>query len=93
MDVTNIFLGRYETRENQLTYCLLSLLEHLSPRTSAGLLSTLLGWSSGGSEMRTIIPEGLYGGAPGNPDGSLTLDYGLTARVIFLEVKSTRSCR
>ena len=83
MGLTNIFLGRYKQDENQLTYCLLSLLEHLEPSRSAALLSC--GNSRFDAPLRVAVKT-LYGGSTGNPDGSVWLDYGSSTAVVFLEV-------
>jgi len=86
MSVTNIFTGRYEQRENQLTYCFLSLLEHLDPAKSVALL----GWSGRNFDCpRTLLVDTIYGGSEGNPDGSISLDYKSSRIVIFLEIKSS----
>jgi hypothetical protein len=84
--LTNIFLGRYEQHENQLTYCFLSLLEHLRPARAAALLSCSGRFpESPGS----IVIDTIYGGFGGNPDGSVSLNYGSRTSITFLEVKST----
>jgi hypothetical protein len=86
MDLTNIFMGRYEQKENQLTYCFLSLLEHLEPAKAAALLE----W--GGltfAEPHGVTVDAMYGGAAGNPDGSVCLNTSTGTFLVFLEVKST----
>jgi hypothetical protein len=86
MNVTNIFTGMYEQRENQLTYRFLSLLEHLDPAKSVALL----GWSGRTfNGPRTLLIDTIYTGFAGNPDGSISLDYESSRIVIFLEIKSS----
>lgn len=86
MDRTNIFKGRYEQKENQFTYCFLSLLEHLEPAKAAELLK----WEKlTFAEPHGVIVNAMYGGAAGNPDGSITLDTSTGTFLVFLEVKSS----
>lgn len=84
---TNIFRSAYTQHENKLTYCFLSLLEHLE----VGMTAQLLAESGLPAEPYDRLQvELLYGGAEANPDGSLVLGRGQKHLTIFFENKTWR---
>jgi hypothetical protein len=69
---TNIFLNPYEQPENKLTYCFLSLLEHLEVNISLQIVQH----TGAGIEVKSadeLKIKLLYGGGDGNPDGSIAI--------------------
>ena len=84
---TNIFRSAYEQPENKLTYCFLSLLEHLDFRLAAQLIA---GSGISAELYERLQVELLYGGREANPDGSLTLEGPRAHLTIYFENKTWR---
>ncbi len=85
--MTNIFSCAYKQPENKLTYCFLSLLEHLDFRTTVLLLAES---SVPISEYERLQVKLLYGGQEANPDGSIVLKGPGRALTVFFENKTWR---
>jgi hypothetical protein len=84
---TNIFMNAYQQPENKLTYCFLTLIEHLSNGVALQLLS---GAGLHHEPVEDIAVSLLYGGGEGNPDGSVTLIHGDDRTMLFFENKTWR---
>ncbi len=87
MSTTNIFLNSYQGPENKLTYCFLTLLEHVSIDISLRVLE-LAGLQCAPADGLTVST--LEGGAKGNPDGKIVVTHGFDEKTIFLESKTSR---
>lgn len=85
--LTNIFSSAYEQPENKLTYCFLTLLEHLD-FTLASKVLAVSGISPETFEQLHV--ELLYGGEESNPDGSITLQGPKANLTIYFENKTWR---
>jgi hypothetical protein len=87
MSETNIFLNPYEQPENKLTYCFLSLLEHLDPKISLQIMQHAGVRETSADEIKINL---LYGGGEGNPDGRIAIVNGLQHTVVLFENKTLR---
>lgn len=87
MPTTNIFLNSYQQAENKLTYCFLTLLEHVSIDIALRLLE------SAGLQYEPaygLTVSLLHGGAAGNPDGSIVITHHRAETILFFENKTWR---
>ncbi len=84
---TNIFRSAYEQPENKLTYCFLSLLEHLDFALAVQIIA---GSGISAEAFEQLQVDLLYGGKEANPDGSLKLEGQQTTLTIYFENKTWR---
>ncbi len=87
MLVTNVFRNTYQQPENKLTYCFLSLFEHIEIERALSLLKDAGLDVSGAESLEVSL---LYGGETGNPDGSITIRCRNNEILVFLENKTWR---